>query len=149
MTRRFPLAELLIAAAAFGLLVAISVQREARKSEAAFDTFSTYDYRSGGYRAWYELLERLGWSTPAIERYPVFLDDSVATLIAADPLPFTGGGTVSEANAVALARWVRGGGRLNLLGHGPLSERSRRSCRSPGPRSRPRPAKPRRRRRPR
>jgi hypothetical protein len=123
MKRRFPVVEIAIAAVAFALLVAISVQREARRNEAAYDTFSTYDYRSGGYRAWYELLERIGRAPQRFERYPVFLDRSVATLIAADPLPFTDAPMeISEANAAALARWVREGGRLVLIGQGPLSE---------------------------
>ena len=122
MTRRFPIVEISLAAAAFVLLVTIAVQRENLKAQAAYDTFSTFDYRSGGYRAWFDLLDCLGRKPERFERYPVFLDGSVATLIAADPLPFTDGGSVSEANAAALARWVRDGGRLVLIGQGALSD---------------------------
>jgi hypothetical protein len=107
---------------AFAVLVAIGFERDSRKKEIAYDTFSAFDARSGGYEAWYELLEREGVAPLRFERYPAFLDDSIGTFIAANPLAFLQTETMSEANAAALARWVRAGGRVIVLGSGPLSD---------------------------
>jgi hypothetical protein len=79
------------------------------------DTFSSSDYRSGGYAAWYELLNREGVAVERFEHRSADLDGSIDTLIAATPL----GGAVDArgpADRDALARWVRSGGRLIALG---------------------------------
>jgi len=123
--RRLPLLETTIALAAFVVLVVLSVARENGQPGAQGDTFSSFDTRSGGYRAWYELLAREGITVERFERRPAFLEGSVATLISAEPLEFvletSGAPGLTPADAEALERWTRGGGRLVLLGNGDLS----------------------------
>lgn len=86
--------------------------------EAGLDTFASTDYRSGGYAAWFTLLEREGVAVERFERRPADLDSAIDTLVAAYPV------APSNANANArrapdraeLARWVHDGGRLIVLG---------------------------------
>jgi hypothetical protein len=135
--RRFPIVELLLAVAAAAVFVAINYQNESRKKEIAFDTYSSYDTRSGGYAAWFELMQRLGASPERFEQYPAFLDDGVATLIVSNPLPFPEPVAVSDASAAALVRWMRDGGRLVLLGSGAVSEALEKSLAQPAEAGKP------------
>jgi hypothetical protein len=80
------------------------------------DTFSTSDYRSGGYAAWYELLAREGIAVERFEHRPAELRAPIDTLIAAPPLAPAGVDARTAADRDALARWVRAGGRLIVLG---------------------------------
>jgi hypothetical protein len=82
------------------------------------DTFASTDYRSGGYAAWYELLQREGVAVERFERRPANLNASIDTLIAAAPVVPAGADARRPADLAALARWVRGGGRLITLGDG-------------------------------
>jgi len=80
------------------------------------DTFSSTDYRSGGYAAWYELLAREGVAVERFEHRPAELNAGEDTLIAAPPLAPAGVDARGPADRDALARWVRAGGRLIVLG---------------------------------
>jgi hypothetical protein len=116
--RRFPILEILLAVAAASLFIAVNYQNESRKKAIAYDTYSTYDTRNGGYAAWFDLMQRLGAAPERFEEYPAFLDAGVATLVVSNPLPFPRPVAVSDASAAALVRWMRDGGRLVLLGSG-------------------------------
>jgi hypothetical protein len=80
------------------------------------DTFSSTDYRSGGYAAWYELMQREGVAVERFEHRPANLDASIDTLIAATPLVPAGADARRPPDIAALAQWVRRGGRLIALG---------------------------------
>jgi hypothetical protein len=80
------------------------------------DTFASTDYRSGGYAAWYELLQREGVAVERFEHRPADLSADIDTLIAAAPLVPASESARGPADVDALARWVRGGGRLIALG---------------------------------
>ncbi len=110
-----PLETALVVLAIVVLGIVGGTQRDAQDS--GFDSFSSYDAGSGGYRAWYELLQREGVRVERFERLPAFLDAHVDTLIWADPL--TGDPRALEttqADIVALQDWVKAGGRLIYLG---------------------------------
>jgi hypothetical protein len=118
--RRLPRLELGIVVAAIGVLTFLGVQREraAERVQIQPDSYSTHDSTSGGYRAWFELLQREGARVERFELRPVFLDRSIQTLIWADPLPFDQRQQFpSESDVRALESWVREGGRLVYLGH--------------------------------
>jgi hypothetical protein len=80
------------------------------------DTFASTDYRSGGYAAWYELLAREGVAVERFEHRPAELSADIDTLIAAAPVIPASESARGPADVDALARWVRGGGRLIALG---------------------------------
>jgi hypothetical protein len=84
--------------------------------EAGLDTFASTDYRSGGYAAWYALLEREGIAVERFERRPADLDPAIDTLIAAYPVAPAAANALRDADRSALARWVDDGGRLIVLG---------------------------------
>jgi len=118
--RRLPRIELAIIALAIGVLTFIGLERQwnAERAHVEPDSYSTLDSASGGYRAWYELLEREGAHVARFEERAAFLDRSIHTLIWADPLPLDDRQTIpSESDVQALENWVRGGGRLVYLGH--------------------------------
>jgi hypothetical protein len=93
-------------------------------TEARTDTFASSDYRSGGYAAWYTLLQREGVAVERFERRPANLDARIDTLIAAYPVVRLPEDAREPADLAALARWVHGGGRLIALGAGNLFGRS-------------------------
>ncbi|MBC5805872.1 MAG: DUF4350 domain-containing protein [Candidatus Eremiobacter antarcticus] len=131
-TRAFPAAEAAIVVAVFACFVFLGLLNEGRRQSAtaAFDSYSSFDYRPGGYRAWSELLRREGVSTQPFERRPAYLNGAVAVLIVAN----------SSSDAVALAQagksvggfaagdyaqlrnWVAAGGRLVWLLDGSAAE---------------------------
>jgi hypothetical protein len=82
----------------------------------AVDTFATDDFRSGGYAAWQALLAREGIPAQRFEQRPSELDAALDTLIVAyaPAGPLTVPRTLAED--VALADWVRAGGRAVILG---------------------------------
>lgn len=100
-----------------------------RAAETAFslpDSYSTHDASSGGYRAWFELLQREGIAVERFERAPAFLTERVRTLVWADPLPFDPRQPyVSKADIAALEHWVRAGGTLIYLGHDDAAARQK------------------------
>ncbi len=118
-------AEVLIACAVlicFVLLGWFDYTRRARSIER-FDTFSSYDFHHGGYRAWYDLLRREGIHVVRYERRPAYLNDSIATLIVANNIfdamlrqqVGQSGGSYTDADLENLHRWVASGGRLVWL----------------------------------
>jgi hypothetical protein len=88
-----------------------------RPPETGADTFASTDYRSGGYAAWYELLEREGVAVDRFVSRPANLDSSIDTLIAAYPVAAGSENARAPADRAALAQWVRDGGRLIALGN--------------------------------
>ena len=127
-TRPFPTVEVVIAALAIAILaIAASVNGHgADVASKHYDTFSTYDAASGGYRAWYDLLVDEGVRVERFEKRPAFLDRSVDVYVIASNLyeaaqqarlgQSTGSWTPGDWDAVA--KWVRGGGRLVWLTDG-------------------------------
>ncbi len=94
-----------------------------RRQAATYDSFSSFDYQHGGYRAWFEMLRDEGIRLARYERRPAYLSDSVATLVLANnafdaELRQEFGqpsGVYSDADLLALAQWVKRGGRLVWL----------------------------------
>jgi hypothetical protein len=118
--RRLPRLELAILAIALGVLAFLVIEqhRAAERNHVEPDSYSTHDSSSGGYRAWFEMLQREGARVERFELRPVFLDRSIQTLIWADPLAFDDRAEIPSENDVsALQDWVRKGGRLVYLGH--------------------------------
>ncbi|MDQ6780839.1 MAG: DUF4350 domain-containing protein [Candidatus Eremiobacteraeota bacterium] len=129
-TPRVPV-EVLISLAAllcFITLALLDYERQLQKAED-FDTFSTFDYHPGGYRAWFDLLRSEGVSTRRYERRPGYLDDSVSVFIVANNFndaivrAKTGGtpGFFAPGDYTAMLRWVKHGGRLVWLADGEYS----------------------------
>jgi hypothetical protein len=110
--------EIVVIVLAVATLVALSLLEKTQAPEPNIDSYSSYDAASGGYRAFYELLDREGISVERFEQRPAFLDPSVDTLVYAEPLSFdprTGEST--QADAYDIEAWVRHGGRLLYLGY--------------------------------
>ncbi len=129
--RRFPTVEVVVAVAALAA-VAVAAALEGRQTQkhlSSYDTRSTYDAASGGYRAWYELLGREGVREQRFERRPGYLDDSVDVYISATDLNASMAQAVSTGNLdvftdadwYALAKWIRAGGHLVWLADGKLT----------------------------
>jgi hypothetical protein len=126
--RTLPVAEAIIVTLAVAALVigAYASGRREESSVSQFDTRSSYDAASGGYRAWYELLDREGVRIERFERRPAFLDQSVDVYITASNLL----GNAAQAKTGkdfeimlpgdwdALAKWVKAGGHLVWLADG-------------------------------
>ena len=118
--RRLPRLEIGIVVLAIAVLTYVSVERQAAKERAQVlpDSYSTHDAKSGGYRAWFELMQREGVNVERFELRPAFLDRSVRTLVWADPLPFdVRQQFMTKSDLDALDAWIRHGGRLVYLGH--------------------------------
>jgi hypothetical protein len=106
----------------FGLLGWFDYRRQANTIET-FDTFSSYDFQRGGYRAWYDLLNREGIRVTRYQRRPAYLNDSISTLVIANnefdaALREEVGqptGIYAESDHAALRKWVSSGGRLVWL----------------------------------
>jgi len=107
----------LLVLALVALVIVGAARDRAEHPPSAIDTFSTYETATGGYRAAYELLERIGVRVERFERRPAFLDASIATLAYVDPLPFDPHQLQpTRADIAALEGWVRGGGTLLYIG---------------------------------
>ena len=114
---RLPRFETAIFGIAALALVAFGVWRGDRTPRVRFDSYSTFDSASGGYRAFAELLEREGVRVTRFRGRPSMLDAARATLVWAEPLPFDPAqGATTAADVAALEAWVRHGGRLLYLG---------------------------------
>jgi hypothetical protein len=129
--RQFPWLELAIVVLSLVALAFVAYGNYRRQQAAApyFDTFSTYDARHGGYRAWFELLKREGVGEERFELRPAFLDASISTLILAynsDEQSLRAeasgdkGAGLNAGDLDALARWVKAGGRLVWITDGSL-----------------------------
>jgi hypothetical protein len=121
--RDFPWTEaaVLLLAACCVLFIAYAGYRRQAANAPRYDTFSSYDAHAGGYRAWYELMQREGMRVQRFERRPAFLDASVGTLIAAPnrtELLLRSQQTGDQTGAPQaidfenLRAWVKNGGRL-------------------------------------
>ncbi len=118
--RRLPRLEAGILLLALIILTVVGVERKwaAERTEVEPDSYSTHDTKTGGYQAWYEMLQREGTPVSRFELRPAFLDRSIDTLIWADPLPFDTRQQFPTKNDVnALEAWIRAGGRLVYIGH--------------------------------
>lgn len=115
--RRISVLDILPAFIGIVLLALFGMMSDRPKAQN-IDTYSSYDARSGGYRAWYELLEREGVPVTRFERHWAFLDSSLKTLIVAFPLPFSPlhGASIARTDRAALTAWVAEGGTLIALG---------------------------------
>lgn len=115
--RGLPRREIAVLTLAVVVLIAVGAARERANAPARFDTASTYDVASGGYRAAYEMLARVGVRVERYERHAVFLPASLATLVYVDP-PGDDPTAVapSAADIAALEAWVRAGGALVYVG---------------------------------
>jgi hypothetical protein len=86
------------------------------RPDGGVNSFASTDFRSGGYAAWYLLMEREGVAVERFERRPADLDAAIDTLIAAYPPGPPAENARRPADRAALAQWVRAGGRLIVLG---------------------------------
>ena len=123
-----PRRDVALLALAFLAIGFVAVLRSERGA-AQPDTYSTYDAAAGGYRGWYELLEREGIAPLRFDERAAFLDASVGTLVLSDepgPSDFT------AVDAAAVADWVRRGGRLIVLGDGLIVAKAASALRLPG-----------------
>jgi hypothetical protein len=111
------LPEILLIVLAIAALVTLAVLEQTQNAAEAPDSYSTYDTTNGGYKAFYELLEREGIRVERFEQRPGFLDDSTDTLVYAEPLSFDPRQVAStKQDAYDIEAWVRRGGRLLYLG---------------------------------
>jgi hypothetical protein len=129
--RDFPWTEivvLVLAACGVLFMAYVGYRREAANAPR-YDTFSSYDARAGGYRAWYELMAREGGHVERFERRPVFLDDTIGTLVASFNMrelllraQSTGDATgqLQKIDFENLRAWVKRGGRLVWVTDGSL-----------------------------
>ena len=117
--RRLPPLETAILAGALAILVAIAFAGErTTPAPLQLDSYSSFDASSGGLRAFYETLGRVGIGVERFTARPAFLDRSLDTLVWAEPLLFDPRQqATTRADAAALEGWVRSGGRLLYLGH--------------------------------
>lgn len=106
----------LVAVVALAILAIVGRSPSARVP----DTFASGDVRSGGYAAWSALLEREGVRTEPFERRAVELDPRLDTAIVAYPI-VQDPESWTPADVAAAADWVRGGGRLIVIGSDPLT----------------------------
>ena len=117
--------ELWIALAAFACFAIIGLLQYGgqQRTLERYDTFSSYDYQPGGYRAWYDLLAHEGVRVQRFERRPAYLNDAVNTLIVANNILDAiarsengqPAGFFASGDYTALARWVKNGGHLIWL----------------------------------
>jgi uncharacterized protein DUF4350 len=106
----------------FLLLGWFDYRRQTRAVER-FDTFSSYDFQHGGYRAWYDVLNREGIRVTRYQRRPAYLNYSISTLIIANNVFDLGLraqvgqqiGTYTQSDFDKLRKWVESGGRLVWL----------------------------------
>jgi hypothetical protein len=105
---------MLAALALAGLLLVALLTRPPQ--EAALDTYSAGDTRSGGYAAWDALLQREGVAVEHFQQRPIELDGTIDTLIDAYGVEAMPGDARLPADTDALAAWVRAGGRLIVIG---------------------------------
>ena len=121
--RDFPWTEVIVLVLASAAIFTFAYAGFLRQRAQAprYDTFSSHDAHKGGYRAWYELLARLGGHVERFTQRPAFLDSSIDTLIVAPNLrefalrvERTGDtiGLLQPIDYENLRVWVRRGGRL-------------------------------------
>lgn len=107
--------DILFVLAGITMLTVFGVTREHRQMHR-MDSYSSYDARMGGYRAWYEMLRGEGVNVTRFERYWAFLDSSTSVLIITLPVEPADVSIATPSGQKALSEWVRGGGTLLILG---------------------------------
>ncbi|HYK52739.1 MAG TPA: DUF4350 domain-containing protein [Candidatus Eremiobacteraceae bacterium] len=130
--RAFPWVETIVTLVAVAAIATVGYFQQLRESAltSSFDTRSSYDAASGGYRAWFELLQREGVRVERFEQRPAFLDGSVDVYILANET--VGNAIVTsqvqeepdifgDGDWFALAKWVKAGGHLVWLSDGVAS----------------------------
>jgi len=118
--RGLPLRDIALLAIAIALITTFNLlgARNGEQQAQSLDSYSTYDAASGGYRAWYELLQREKVGVERFEQRPAFLGRKLDTLVWSEPIAFDPRQTLNtKADVRALQDWVRAGGRLVYLGH--------------------------------
>jgi hypothetical protein len=120
--RRLPVSDIVTIVVGALVLIAVAWYQSDRsaRSQPRVDSVSSLDRASGGYAAWYELLSREGVRVSQFQERPAFLDRTVDTLIVADSGLGNERGAMDDRDRDALARWVRTGGHVIVLGDGPL-----------------------------
>lgn len=120
--RRIPIAESAVLVLAIAVMAVVGVL-QGQRNGTTVETYSTYDSNSGGFRAWYQLLEREGLRTSRFEERATFLDRyTKALVIGAPPISLETLTAVTPGDGSTVASWVRDGGRLLIVGNGPLAE---------------------------
>jgi hypothetical protein len=118
--RRLPPFETGLLVLAIAVLTGLGLVRGERSESDVplLDSFSSFDAASGGYRAFYTVLEREGIRVERFERQPAFLDSRTDTLVYAEPYTYDPRQVVpSRGDVAALEAWVRSGGRLLYIGY--------------------------------
>jgi flagellar basal body-associated protein FliL len=118
--RGLPLRDIALLAVAIALITTFNLLGAHNGEEQAqsLDSYSSYDAASGGYRAWYELLQREKIGVERFEQRPAFLDRKLDTLVWSEPIEFDPRQTSNtKADIRALQDWVKAGGRFVYLGH--------------------------------
>jgi hypothetical protein len=121
--RDFPWTEVVVLVLATVAIVALAYAGYLRQRAQAprYDTLSSYDAHRGGYRAWFELLGRMGVRVDRFAQRPAFLDRSIDALIVApniNELTLRAQQTADTIGALQpidydnLLTWVKQGGRL-------------------------------------
>jgi Domain of unknown function (DUF4350) len=106
----------LLAGAALLALLLIVTLLSSHTEPPRVATRSSNDYTFGGYRAWYELEEREGYTAERFrQHHDALAASSISTLIVAFPAAETAHAW-NAAEAQALARWVDAGGHAVILG---------------------------------
>jgi len=120
--KRMRWADVVAVALVLAAVCVLAVVRDAseRAAQPVPDSYASGDYRAGGFHAWRTLLEREGERVTAFTLRPARLDRDVDTLIVA--VPNAQAGTWTDADQVAVLRWVRRGGHLVLLDYGAAND---------------------------
>ncbi len=101
---------------ALAVIAGLAILRE-RRSAGNPVTYSSYDASGGGYRAWFELLQREGIAASRFEERAAFLDASTGLLVVSDePGSAAALAAIGPTEISALAEWIRRGGRIIVLG---------------------------------
>lgn len=118
--RGVPLRDLILLALALAVLVTFNVLRTAEQPNPVsfLDSYSTFDAASGGYRAWYELLQRERVAVEQFQQHPAYLGQDVRVLVWAEPIAYDPRQAQNGAADIdALETWVKAGGHFVYLGH--------------------------------
>ncbi len=124
--RRLPPLETGLLVLGIVVLVILGAARQTQEqSGPQIDSFSTYDAQTGGYRAFYAMLEAEGVRVTRFQSRPAFLDASIDTLVYVEPYTFDERAIQpTEADVHDLETWVRAGGRLLYIGHDDAAARA-------------------------
>ena len=110
--------EIVLLAIGLGIAVLLSLLRS--QQQVTLSTYSSYDTGPNGYRALYEVMRREGVPTRRFEGDLETLNARSGTLLvsSSDPERYSSepSGIVDPSDAARLAEFVRGGGRLVVLG---------------------------------